>query len=57
MTKEMTYSYRNKKYLAADWYPIWKEDLVDLLIDVQAGQTSCRKAADILFPHLQNSKK
>lgn len=38
------------KFLAYGWKPECKQDVVDLLMLVQAGDCSCRKASDILFP-------
>jgi hypothetical protein len=32
------------------WRPSNKEEVVDLLMEVQIGYISCRRAADILFP-------
>lgn len=32
------------------WKPECKQDVVDLLMEVQIGYISCRRAADILFP-------
>ena len=32
------------------WKPECKQDVVDLLMEVQIGYVSCRRAADILFP-------
>ena len=34
------------------WKPEYKQDVVDLLMEVQIGYVSCRRAASILFPGL-----
>lgn len=34
------------------WKPECKQDVVDLLMEVQIGYVSCRRAASILFPEL-----
>lgn len=34
------------------WKPEHKQDVVDLLFEVQIGYVSCRRAASILFPEL-----
>lgn len=39
------------------WKPECKQDVVDLLMEVQIGYVSCRRAADILFPELTTGKK
>lgn len=35
------------------WKPECKQDVVDLLMEVQIGYISCRRAADILFPQFK----
>lgn len=35
------------------WKPECKQDVVDLLMEVQIGYISCRRAADILFPEFK----
>ena len=35
------------------WKPECKQDVVDLLMEVQIGYISCRRAADILFPQFR----
>jgi hypothetical protein len=37
----------------AGWRPSNKEEVVDLLMEVQIGYISCRRAADILFPEFK----
>ena len=37
------------------WKPECKQDVVDLLMKVQVGNISCRRASDILFPEFNNS--
>ena len=39
-----------EKFLEFGWKPQCKQDVVDLLMLVQTGDCSCRKASDILFP-------
>jgi hypothetical protein len=34
------------------WKPKHKQDVVDLLMEVQIGYVSCSRAASILFPEL-----
>lgn len=41
---------RLKKFIEPGWKPECKQDVVDLLLEVQVGNISCRKASDILFP-------
>lgn len=43
-------------YLQPDWVPTSKQDVVDLLLDVQAGHVSCRKASDLLFPQFKRQE-
>lgn len=38
-----------KRFLAPGWNPRDKQDLVDLLMEIQIGYISCRKAASILM--------
>ncbi len=35
------------------WRPECKQDVVDILMEVQIGYISCRRAADILFPEFK----
>lgn len=37
----------------AGWRPECKQDVVDILMEVQIGYISCRRAADILFPEFK----
>ena len=39
--------------LKESWKPECKQDLVDLLMEVQIGYISCRRAAEVLFPMLR----
>jgi len=40
------------KMTTPGWKPECKQDVVNLLMDVQVGYVSCRRAASILFPEL-----
>lgn len=40
----------SKPWSKEGWKPKCKQDVVDLLMEVQAGNVSCRRASDILFP-------
>lgn len=39
--------------IAGGWFPECKQDIVDILMEVQIGYISCRRAADILFPEFK----
>lgn len=42
-----------RKVTKEGWKPECKQDVVDLLMEVQIGYISCRRAADILFPQFK----
>ena len=46
----------HRPWLFDGWKPSCKQDVVDLLFEVQTGFVSCRRASDILFPAFMNNE-
>ena len=43
----------HRPWLFDNWKPRCKQDVIYLLMEVQTGHVSCRKASDILFPEFK----